>query len=132
MFSSAASLPTTATLGATLGKSLQSTSYILNLLLTQPHSILWVYVIFNIVAALAFYYLLRMPKPKKEKKNKKEVGAHAGAVKEQHLDQPSHVGSSLNSNTEQHAEKNTETARYASITGTTTPPQHATEISEKA
>jgi len=94
--------------------------------------ILWVYVIFNIVAALAFYYLLRMPKPKKEKKNKKEVGAHAGAVKEHHLDQPSHVGSSLNSNTEQHAEKNTETARYASITGTTTPPAQAHEISEKA
>jgi ATP-binding cassette subfamily G (WHITE) protein 2 (PDR) len=70
-----------------------------------------------------------MPKPKKEKKDKKEVGAHAGAAQEEKLDQPSHVGSSLNSNAEQNGEKNGETARYASITGTNTPPQ---EISEKA
>jgi hypothetical protein len=85
--------------------------------------ILWVYVIFNIFGALALYYLLRMPKPKKEKKE-------AGAVKEEKVDEPSHVGSSSrrDSDAEQHGEKNAETARYASITGATTPPQ---EVSEK-
>jgi ABC-type multidrug transport system permease subunit len=90
--------------------------------------ILWAYVIFNIGAALALYYLVRMPKPKKEKGDKKEVGGHKGAVKEEKLDQPSHVGSSRNSNAD--GEKGVETARYASITGTNTPP--AQEISEKA
>jgi hypothetical protein len=69
-----------------------------------------------------------MPKPKKEKGDKKEVGGHKGAVKEEKLDQPSHVGSSRNSNAD--GEKGVETARYASITGTNTPP--AQEISEKA
>ena len=34
--------------------------------------ILWAYVIFNIIAALALYWLVRMPKPKKEKDDKKE------------------------------------------------------------
>jgi hypothetical protein len=96
------------------------------LLLTLYYSILWVYVIFNIFGALALYYLLRMPKPKKEKGDKKEVGA----VNEEKVDEPSHVGSSSrrDSDAEQHGEKNAETARYASITGATTPPQ---EISEK-
>jgi hypothetical protein len=93
--------------------------------LTLYYSILWVYVIFNIFGALALYYLLRMPKPKKEKGDKKEVGA----AKEEKVDEPSHVGSSRrDSDVEQHGEKNAETARYASITGATTPPQ---EISEK-
>lgn len=34
--------------------------------------ILWAYIIFNIFAALGVYYLARVPKPKKEKKTKKE------------------------------------------------------------
>jgi pleiotropic drug resistance (PDR) family protein len=90
--------------------------------------ILWAYVIFNIAAALLLYYLVRVPKTKKDKKDKKEVGGHSGAIKEERLDQPSHVGSSRNSNAD--GEKNVETARYASITGANTPP--AQEISEKA
>jgi ATP-binding cassette subfamily G (WHITE) protein 2 (PDR) len=98
------------------------------LLLTLFYSILWAYVIFNIAAALLLYYLVRVPKTKKDKKDKKEVGGHSGAIKEERLDQPSHVGSSRNSNAD--GEKNVETARYASITGANTPP--AQEISEKA
>jgi pleiotropic drug resistance (PDR) family protein len=50
--------------------------------------ILWVYVIFNIFAALALYWLIRMPKTKKEKADKTEVGAHKGAAQE-----PSRIGS---------------------------------------
>jgi ATP-binding cassette subfamily G (WHITE) protein 2 (PDR) len=37
--------------------------------------ILWAYVIFNIFAALALYWLIRMPKNKKEKADKKPAGA---------------------------------------------------------
>ena len=53
--------------------------------------ILWAYVIFNIFAALALYWLIRMPK--KEKVDKAEVGAHKGAAQEHMLDEPSRVGS---------------------------------------
>lgn len=84
--------------------------------------ILWAYCIFNICAALALYYLLRMPKTKKEKDDKKAVGAHKGAVQEQMLDEPSRVGSLK-------GDKEVEPSRYASITGSNTPPQQ--EISEK-
>jgi ATP-binding cassette subfamily G (WHITE) protein 2 (PDR) len=63
-----------------------------------------------------------MPKPKKEKDGKKAVGGHKGAVKEQVLDEPSRVGSSVG-----HDEKdgvNTDARRYASITGgDQTPPR---------
>jgi ATP-binding cassette, subfamily G (WHITE), member 2, PDR len=63
-----------------------------------------------------------MPKNKKAKGNKKEVGAHKGAVAEQMLDEPSRVGSSVGHH-EKDTELNTETRRYASITGDTTPPR---------
>ncbi|KAF1829255.1 hypothetical protein BDW02DRAFT_536651 [Decorospora gaudefroyi] len=81
--------------------------------------------------ALVLYWLLRMPKPKKEKEDKKAVGGHKDAAKEERLDEPSRVGSSRNSNVGQDGEKNTETARYASITGSSTPPRQEQEISEK-
>lgn len=71
-----------------------------------------------------------MPKPKKEDKNKKAVGGHKGAAKEEKLDEPSRVGSSRNSDSDRQAEKDAGTARYASITGATTPPPQ--EITEKA
>jgi ABC-type multidrug transport system permease subunit/ABC-type multidrug transport system ATPase subunit len=91
--------------------------------------ILWAYVIFNIFAALALYWLVRMPKPKKEKDGKKAVGAHKGSVKEQVLDEPTHVGR----HTDAVGEKNgpEETRRYASITGDVTPPRREDEIAEK-
>ncbi|KAJ4371433.1 Multidrug resistance protein [Neocucurbitaria cava] len=91
--------------------------------------ILWAYVIFNICAALALYWLVRMPKPKKEKDDKKEVGAHKGAVQEQVLDEPSRVGSRVSGRGEK--ETTTEPSRYASITGADTPPRQDNEISEK-
>lgn len=85
-------------------------------------SILWVYVVFNIVAALALYYLVRMPKPKKENKKESSPNAAANATP---ADEPSRAGI-------HQGEKDTETARYASITGANTPPQQPTELSEKA
>jgi ATP-binding cassette subfamily G (WHITE) protein 2 (PDR) len=63
-----------------------------------------------------------MPKTKKEKDNKKAVGGHKAAVKEQVLDEPSRVGSSAVEH-EKETAVNTETRRYASITGDTTPPR---------
>lgn len=86
--------------------------------------ILWAYVIFNIIAALALYWLLRMPKPKKEKDEKAVAGPKAAA--EEHIvDEPSREGSAS-------GEKHAEPSRYASITGATTPPQQQEkEISEK-
>jgi ATP-binding cassette subfamily G (WHITE) protein 2 (PDR) len=90
---------------------------------------LWAYCIFNVAAALALYWLVRMPKPKKSKADKKADGGHKGAVKEQRLDEPSRVGSSHYSENNQQGEKGVETARYASITGSSTPPRQ--EISEK-
>jgi hypothetical protein len=65
-----------------------------------------------------------MPKNKKEKAGKKEVGGHKGAVEEQMLDEPSRVGS----HTEKEAEM--ETRRYASITGDVTPPRN--DVAEEA
>jgi len=88
--------------------------------------ILWAFVIFNVVAALVLYWLVRMPKPKKEKGDKKAVGGHKGAVKEQALDNPSNVGSRTSDIGQ---EKSAQPTRYASITGATTPPRQ--EISEK-
>jgi ATP-binding cassette subfamily G (WHITE) protein 2 (PDR) len=68
-----------------------------------------------------------MPKPKKEKGDKKAVGGHKGAVKAQALDNPSNVGSRASDiGQEKSAEP---TRRYASITGAATPPRQ--EISEK-
>jgi ABC-type multidrug transport system permease subunit len=40
--------------------------------LTRHYSILWVYIIFNVFAALALYWLVRVPKNKLGKKTKKE------------------------------------------------------------
>ncbi|RMZ74607.1 ABC transporter CDR4 [Pyrenophora seminiperda CCB06] len=78
--------------------------------------ILWVYVIFNIVMALVLYWLVRMPKPKKEK-FEEPVDNDAG--EELALDKPSHSEN-----------KGEDTARYASITGSQTRPYE--EVSEKA
>jgi hypothetical protein len=45
--------------------------------------ILWVYVIFNIFGALFLYWLIRVPKVKKEKAEEISVGAHVGAVEKE-------------------------------------------------
>lgn len=82
--------------------------------------ILWVYVIFNICAALALYWLLRMPKAKKEKKD----SAKTPVAKESLHSQSSHEDS------QPAGKDNVEQSRYASITGTTTPPRQ--NLSEKA
>jgi ATP-binding cassette subfamily G (WHITE) protein 2 (PDR) len=84
--------------------------------------ILWVYVIFNIFAALALYWLIRMPKTKKEKVDKKEVGGHKGAAQEQMLDEPSH------SHTDNEKVSNNATATTAERGPSTS---HDKEISEK-
>jgi ATP-binding cassette subfamily G (WHITE) protein 2 (PDR) len=55
--------------------------------------ILWVYVIFNVFAALALYWLIRMPKNKKEKADDKETVASKGAVQGQMLDEHSRTAS---------------------------------------
>jgi len=112
-----------------LGK-LAIIQYLIEALLTNKCRLLWVYVIFNIVGALTFYYLIRMPKPKKQ--NKKEANTTTGAATAPTADEPSRAGSSHNSETSHQGEKNGETARYASITGANTPPQQPNEISEKA
>ena len=91
--------------------------------------ILFAYCIFNIFAALALYWLVRMPKTKKEKDDKKAVGGHKGAVKEQMLDEPSHVGKHNDDMGEKGQHE--ETQRYASITGDVTPPRRENEITEK-
>ncbi|KAL5115853.1 Multidrug resistance protein [Pleosporales sp. CAS-2024a] len=94
--------------------------------------ILWAYVIFNIFAALALYWLVRMPKTKKEKPGKKEVGAHKGALQAQALDEPSRVGSSIGQhNKEMDDSNNTDAKRYASITGAQTPSSSRAIADEK-
>jgi ABC-type multidrug transport system permease subunit/ABC-type multidrug transport system ATPase subunit len=55
--------------------------------------ILWVYVIFNVFAALALYWLIRMPKNKKEKADDKETVASKGAAQGQMLDEHSRTAS---------------------------------------
>ncbi|KAF2830546.1 hypothetical protein CC86DRAFT_162822 [Ophiobolus disseminans] len=87
--------------------------------------ILWAYCIFNIAMALLLYWLIRMPKPKKEKDDKKAIGAHKGAVEEKVLAEPSHVGAHKDEQ-----DRPEETRRYASITGNVTPPRQD-HISEK-
>ena len=84
--------------------------------------ILWAYVIFNILAALALYWLVRMPKSKKEKADKKAVSG-----KEHVSDEPSPV----NSHADAEKGQAEETRRYASITGDVTPPPEQQEIKEK-
>jgi ABC-type multidrug transport system permease subunit/ABC-type cobalamin/Fe3+-siderophores transport system ATPase subunit len=86
--------------------------------------ILWVYVIFNIFAALALYWLVRMPKTKKEKADKKEVGGHKGAAQEQMLDEPSRVGSPIDNEKVGNNATSTTTQRGPSVT-------HANDLSEK-
>lgn len=71
--------------------------------------------------ALVFYWLIRMPKPKKEKF---EEPVDNGAGEEPELDEPSHSASGPQ------VEKGGEdVAPYASITGSQTPPSK--EVSEK-
>ncbi|KAF2853329.1 hypothetical protein T440DRAFT_445323 [Plenodomus tracheiphilus IPT5] len=82
--------------------------------------ILWVYIIFNIAVALALYWLVRMPKTKKEKK---------GEAKAPVSPEPIHSQSSHDASQRGDKEE-IEPSRYASITGTQTPPRQ--EISEKA
>lgn len=88
--------------------------------------ILWVFVIFNVVAALALYWLLRVPKQKKEKADETKSGAQNGLVQVQTHDEPSHVESPAPVT----GHKEAEPARYASITGADTPPRQE-QISEK-
>ena len=57
--------------------------------------LLWVYVIFNICGALFFYWLVRVPKVKKEKNNEKSVGGTVGEMEERVLDEPEHVGQGI-------------------------------------
>jgi len=92
---------------------------------------MWAYCVFNIAAALAFYWLIRMPKAKKEKDGKEAVGRHKGAVKEQALDEPSRVGSHTDAYADPEKGGAEETRRYASITGDVTPPREEHEIKEK-
>ncbi|KAJ4408298.1 Multidrug resistance protein [Didymella pomorum] len=77
--------------------------------------ILWVYVIFNIFAALALYWLIRMPKNKKEETNKKE-GATADPLAASR--QASHVDNekAINNATSTTAERGPST----SVPGVTT------------
>ncbi|KAH7083362.1 ABC-2 type transporter-domain-containing protein [Paraphoma chrysanthemicola] len=94
--------------------------------------ILWVYVIFNIVAALALYWLVRMPKTKKEKKDTKTVGAQKGAAAAGQ--EPSRSASASHSSAvhEKHDDETAqETRRYASITGDVTTPRQERDASEK-
>jgi pleiotropic drug resistance (PDR) family protein len=86
--------------------------------------ILWAYCIFNICAALALYWLVRMPKkPKKAKADKAMPAAeHGNNNTAQRLDDPS------SSHASQNGEKVHETQRYASITGTQTPPLQEAEV----
>ncbi|EUC35187.1 hypothetical protein COCCADRAFT_3579 [Bipolaris zeicola 26-R-13] len=90
--------------------------------------ILWVYIVFNIFAALVLYYLVRMPKPKKQKEGKQPAGANNQTAPEE----PSPAGSGYNSDSARQGEKQDDNARYASITGTSTPPVQPKELSEKA
>ncbi|KAF2130310.1 hypothetical protein P153DRAFT_337953 [Dothidotthia symphoricarpi CBS 119687] len=91
--------------------------------------ILWAFVIFNICAALAFYWLVRMPKPKKEKEDKAVVvDNHAGAAHEEMTHEPSRVGTPVTNVVHDH-EKVDEQPTYAPIAGTRTPPRQ--EVSEK-
>lgn len=99
--------------------------------------ILWAYCIFNVFAALALYWLIRMPKPKKEKKGteKTAVGGNKAAVEEQMLEDPSRVGSHISEKHtgEKDVEQEHEIRRYASITGADTPPLQEDRVrSEKA
>jgi ATP-binding cassette subfamily G (WHITE) protein 2 (PDR) len=70
--------------------------------------ILWAYCIFNIVAALALYWLVRMPKkPKTEKAHKKSAPV---------------ANDQSPAASEHEKEADMHTRRYASITGNVTPP----------
>lgn len=80
--------------------------------------ILWVYCIFNVCAALFLYWLVRMPKTKKPEKADKKTAPVLENVHDQSSGDGSH-----------HAEKEVEPSRYASITGSKTPPRQ--EISDK-
>lgn len=57
--------------------------------------ILWAYVIFNIAAALFFYWLARVPKVKKAKNEATKVGGTADSAEEAHMDEPKRVGSRI-------------------------------------
>lgn len=90
--------------------------------------ILWVYIIFNIFAALVLYYLVRMPKPKKQKEEKQQAGANNQTAP----NESSPAGNGYTSDSGRQGEKEDDNARYASITGTSTPPVQPKELSEKA
>jgi hypothetical protein len=72
--------------------------------------------------ALALYWLIRMPKPKKAAKTDKQTAVrdNKAAV----TDEPSRAGSSVGQNEKDtHEVNNNEARRYASIPGDTTPPR---------
>lgn len=127
MFSLRAFHLTTKTTGVTSGKSARD-QHCIKASLTCTFSILWVYIVFNIFAALVLYYLVRMPKPKKQKEGKQPAGANNQTAPEE----PSPAGSGYNSDSARQGEKQDDNARYASITGTSTPPVQPKELSEKA
>jgi len=97
--------------------------------------ILWAYVIFNIFAALALYWLIRMPKKtKKEKEDKKQASAaeKETAADQQVLGTPSNDGSRASVRGEKDSETYaSQPPQYASITGTTTPPRQDGDISRQ-
>lgn len=94
----------------------------------RNYGILWVYIFFNIGAALALYYLVRMPKPKKQKVEQQQAGANNQTAP----NESSPAGSGYNTDSGRQGEKGDDNARYASITGTSTPPVQPKELSEKA
>lgn len=110
-----------------MGKS-ATDQYFTKTLLTCTCSILWVYIIFNIFAALVLYYLVRMPKPKKQKEEKQQAGANNQTAP----NESSPAGNGYTSDSGRQGEKEDDNARYASITGTSTPPVQPKELSEKA
>ncbi|OSS53650.1 hypothetical protein B5807_01076 [Epicoccum nigrum] len=84
--------------------------------------ILWVYVIFNIFAALALYWLIRMPKNKKEKADDKEAAASKGAAQEQMLNEHSRTASPVDNEKAVNNATSTTAERQAStsVPGVTT------------
>ncbi|KAH8730719.1 ABC-2 type transporter-domain-containing protein [Phaeosphaeriaceae sp. PMI808] len=89
--------------------------------------ILWAYVIFNIVAALALYWLIRMPKNTKAKNENKAAPPATSSTQAQ--TSQSHAPATTDK--EGDAEMQHEVRRYASITGATTPPREQPHVSNE-
>ncbi|KAL6707692.1 Multidrug resistance protein [Coniothyrium glycines] len=89
--------------------------------LWRNFGIMWAYIVFNIAAALVLYWLVRMPKNKKEKH---DVKNKAAVVQGPAYTNPSHSASHASD-----VGQEKETTRYAPIGGTSTPPRE--EVEEK-